>query len=132
MVVAPPSVHPSGFAYRFVSEARSVVPLSAIASGLFDTARVEIHDFAEVERWIALQAPKLRTAWERLRGAPSASFDSSKADFAVALCLWESGRTPEQVARVLCALPGSRAQARGWAYALRTAQRAAKTRRRRA
>lgn len=124
MVVAPPSVHPSGSIYRTIGEARSTVPLTAIATGILDAAHPDAPELADVEDWIAVQAPKLRAAWEKLRAPPSASFDASKADFAVARCLWEAGYSADQVADVLCRLPGSRAAERGREYAVRTATRA--------
>jgi hypothetical protein len=93
-------------------------------------AQVTSPEIAQVENWIALQAPKLRVAWEKLRAPPSASFDASKADFAVARCLWEAGYSPADVAELLCKLPGSRAAERGRVYALQTAERAAAAKRR--
>lgn len=132
MVVAPPSIHPSGHVYRFVRPGSSIVPLGAIAPTLgAETAR-GADDLADVEAWISAQAPKMREAWARLRAPPSMSFDASKADFAVACCLAELGYEPSRVAAVLLQLPGSRARERGEPYALLTAQRAHLTRRPRA
>lgn len=125
MVVAPPSTHPSGARYRFVAEPREVVPLEAILPRECGVVEIGAPEVSEAEGWIALQAPKLRAAWDRLKEPPSHSFDASKADFAVARCLWEGGYSIEEVARILGALPGSRARERGESYARRTAERAA-------
>lgn len=125
MVVAPPSVHPSGFVYRLMGPTTSIVRLDAIAPGLGDaTGAPEAPELPEVEAWIALQAPKLRDAWRRLKEPTSLSFDASKADFAISRCLWEAGYSVEAVATILTQLPGSRAKERGWAYAMQTATRA--------
>lgn len=138
MVVAPPSIHPSGHAYEFVGPQRGLVALDAIAPRSFfqrdPSHRVtgedavgpagEVELVVEAEAWVALQAPKLQEAWRRLRQPPSASFDASRADFAVARSLWEAGWRAEDVARLLLRLPGSRARERGEAYATLTAQRA--------
>lgn len=132
MVVAPPSVHPSGHVYAFVGPCRALVPLDAIAPELLApaVARAPSDDgLDEAEAWVALQAPKLQEAWRRLKEPPSLSFDASKADFAVARCLWEAGYSPERVAAILMRLPGSRARERGEAYALLTATRAGRARR---
>lgn len=130
MVVAPPSVHPSGHRYAFVGSHRSVVQLAAIAPDLLAPQQPEsAPGLDEAEAWVALQAPKLQEAWRKLKQPPSASFDASKADFAVARCLWEGGWSPDEVVAVLRALPGSRAAERGEAYARLTATRAAAIRR---
>lgn len=131
MVVAPPSVHPSGHVYAFVGSHRGPVRLEAIAPDIAapTPARADA-DLDDAEAWIALQAPKLQEAWRRLKEPPSYSWDASRADFAVARCLWEGGWSLKETARVLQALPGSRAKARGEAYALLTAHRAALARRR--
>lgn len=131
LVAAPPSVHPSGARYEFVGACRIVAELSSfttrdmlmpvVASGALDVAGV---DMELVEEWISAQWPALQAAWAKLRRPPSESFDPSRADFAVARCLWEGGYSAEQVASILCALPGSRARERGRAYALRTAVKA--------
>lgn len=135
MVVAPPSVHPSGQAYDFVGPCRALVALDAIApSSLFEAPLREEKDvdLGDVEAWISLQAPRLQSAWRRLKEPPSMSFDASKADFAVARCLWEGGWSIEEAARVLMRLPGSRSLERGEGYALLTAERAASAAPRRA
>lgn len=126
MVVAPPSIHPSGHEYAFVGSCREIIPLSTIApeSQLAREGPQGDAELDEAEAWIALQAPKLRDAWQQLKEPPSHSFDASKADFAVARCLWEAGYAPERVAALLMRLPGSRAHERGEPYALRTAMRA--------
>lgn len=129
MVVAPPSVHPSGQAYRFVGKCWNVVDLCAIAPDFacLPTSGPEL-GLDEAEAWVALQAPKLQEAWRRLKDPPSHSFDTSRADFAVARCLWEGGWSPDAVVTVLLKLPGSRARERGEAYARLTAERAAAAR----
>lgn len=127
MVVAPPSVHPSGFVYRLVGGTRTVVPLAALPLDERLPETVDAGALDEVESWIAMQAPKLREAWMRLKKPPSYSFDASRADFAVARCLWEGGWSVEDAAAILLRLPGSRARERGEAYALKTAVRAART-----
>lgn len=130
MVVAPPSIHPSGHRYAFVGQHRGLVALEAIAPNLLTPPQPErAPGLAEAEAWVALQAPKLQEAWRKLKEPPSASFDASKADFAVARCLWEGGWSPDEVARVLRALPGSRAAERGEEYAKLTAARAGAIRR---
>lgn len=131
MVVAPPSLHPSGAAYGFVSETTTVVDLSVLGLERPEKSREIDADLAGVEEWIALQAPKLREHWRVLNQPPSASFDASRSDFAVARCLWESGRSVDEVAAILMRLPGSRARERGEGYARQTAARAASAPRRR-
>jgi hypothetical protein len=125
MVVAPPSVHASGWRYKFVGEGRSIVQLSLLGIGAAIQERAVEMDLREVEDWIALQAPKLQEHWRRLSEPPSWSFDTSRSDFAVARCLWESGRDVEAIAAILMRLPGSRARERGEAYARQTTARAA-------
>lgn len=132
LVVAPPSVHPSGVVYELVGPARVIADLSSFAtrdmlapSATADPLVVGGVDMAHVEEWISAQWPALQAAWSKLRRPPDgASFDPSRADFAVARCLWEGGYSAEQVADILCALPGSRAQERGRPYAMRTAIKA--------
>ncbi|MFA5860674.1 MAG: bifunctional DNA primase/polymerase [Candidatus Thermoplasmatota archaeon] len=131
MVVAPPSVHPSGHVYTFVGASRGIVQLEAIAPRpLLDPGgnAPTVLELDEVEAWIAVQAPKLQEAWRRLKDPPSVSFDASKADFAVARCLWEGGWDADETVAVLMVLPGSRARERGEAYARLTAARAAAAR----
>lgn len=133
MVVAPPSVHASSHVYAFVSGQRRLVELNAIWPEAIPGTRAprpspappDDEKLAAAEAWVALQAPKLQDSWRRLKQPASASWDPSRADFAVARCLWEGGWSVEEAARVLLALPGSRAQERGEGYALRTATRAA-------
>jgi len=84
------------------------------------------------EAWIDLQAPKLQEAWRRQRSPPSGSWDASRADFAVARCLWEGGWSEPDTVAVLMALPGSRARERGEDYARVTVARAFAARGRRA
>lgn len=132
LVVAPPSVHPSGAEYVFVGNNRAIAPFSLFESCLSrvqsDPEVDEDVDWEFVEGWIGKQAPRLREAWALLRSHEKARFDRSRADFAVARCLWEGGYSPQQVAQVLLALPGSKAAERGWEYATRTAQKAARPR----
>lgn len=137
MVVAPPSVHPSGTRYEFVGDRFVVAELSTLASidvlapvvRPIDVQVADV-DMGQVEAWIAAQWPALQAAWAKLKRPPAGeSYDPSRADFAVARCLWEGGYAAEQVASILCGLPGSRAQERGRAYALRTALRAQAARR---
>lgn len=134
MVVAPPSVHPSGARYAFVGSARRVAAFDELVPALEDRpsaahdapgALPEV-DWEQVESWIALQAPKLQEAWSRLRRPPSDAFDRSRADFAVARCLWEAGHSDEAIVQVLMALPGSKAAERGEVYARRTVKAAAR------
>lgn len=125
MVVAPPSVHASGDEYAFAGVGRSVVALDAIwrpAHPSEPAPRAQLREDADA--WVEVQAPKLREAWRRLNEPASASWDASKADFAIARCLWECGWSEESVADLLLELPGSRARERGRAYALLTAMRA--------
>lgn len=133
MVVAPPSVHPSGHRYAFVGEPREPAVLESllpdpVGVGAAVAASPDAAiDWAEIDAWISLQAPKLQEAWRYLR-EPPARFDRSRADFAVARCLWEAGHPEDLVVRVLLALPGSKARERGEAYAVRTVRRAAEAR----
>lgn len=131
MVVAPPSVHPSGWRYRFVGAGTSIMQLSALRIDATIQEPVVGMDLRDVEEWIALQAPKLQEHWRRLSEPPSRSFDASKSDFAIARCLWESGRSVDEVAAILLRLPGSRARERGEEYARLTVARAAQARGRR-
>lgn len=133
LVVAPPSVHPTGVRYELLGPARVIADLESFAtSDIFEPEKpraefvVEGVDMALVEEWIDAQWPALKAAWAKLRRPPGGeSYDASRADFAVARCLWEAGYSAEQVASILSALPGSRARERGRAYALRTALKAA-------
>lgn len=127
MVVAPPSVHPAGVRYAFVRMDVGIAPLSSLPIHLEPEAtRPEFEvDWDSAESWIALQAPKLRESWRVLRAGAPDDFDRSRADFAVARCLWEGGYPVEEVAAILQALPGSKARERGQEYALRTARKAA-------
>lgn len=130
MVVAPPSIHPSGVAYEFIHTDAPIaslplLPIDLVAVGQQDAIEIVV-DWVGVEEWISAQAPKLRDSWRALReGAPNETFDRSRADFAIARCLWEAGYSVDEVAAVLQGLPGSKARERGEAYARRTASRAA-------
>lgn len=124
MVVAPPSVHPSGHFYRFMGSCRTVIPLAALPLKCVPAPDPDVASLPGVEAWIGLQSPKLQEAWRRLREPLSMSFDASKADFAIARCLWEGGYSVEDVAAILLTMPGSRARERGREYAIRTATRA--------
>lgn len=131
MVVAPPSVHPSGVEYAFLDARAPIAPLSALPIDLEPLAQgrpapAEL-DWDGIESWIGLQATKLQTSWRLLRHG-GGGFDRSRADFAVARCLWEAGYSVDEVAAVLLALPGSKAQERGEPYARRTAMKAARDR----
>lgn len=130
-VVAPPSVHPSGMEYAVVGPCRHVAPLESFTTPAMlrpepGPRELEVQgvDMELVEDWIAAQWPALQAAWAKLRQPPSGSYDPSRADFAVARCLWEGGYSVEDVATILCALPGSRAAERGRAYAVKTAVKA--------
>lgn len=127
LVAAPPSVHPSGRAYAFVGRTDRIVPLADLPPWEAP-APVEVAPSLELleraDEWIALQAPKLQASWRVLRTRAPKGFDRSRADFAVARCLWEAGWSAEEVVAVLLALPGSKAAERGDAYARRTALRA--------
>ena len=127
MVVAPPSVHPTGVHYEFVSGSSPIAMLSALpfalesrSSGGVSSPEVDWEALGEL---IAAQAPKLRAHWDLLR-EPRGQFDRSRADFAVARCLWEAGYDVDAIAAVLLALPGSKARERGDGYARRTARAA--------
>lgn len=135
LVAAPPSVHPSGAKYEIVGPSREIAELASFTTpemlapvappGALEVPGV---DMGLVEEWISAQWPALQAAWAKLRRPPAGeSFDPSRADFAVARCLWEGGYSAEDVASILCALPGSRARDRGRAYALRTAVKARQT-----
>lgn len=129
MVVAPPSIHPSGARYEFLRPDAPAAPLASLPISIEThpapkAADVEL-DWEELEAWIGIQAPKLQAAWRALQGAAPPGFDRSRADFAVARCLWEGGYSVQEVTAVLLALPGSKAAERGRAYASLTAVRAA-------
>lgn len=146
-VVAPPSVHPSGAAYTFVAEPRRVAALSELTApedvfGRTRPGEAEASDevavaqpgsepdWARADEWVALQSAKLQAAWKCLRsGEVDDEFDRSRADFAVARCLWEGGWSAAEIATVLLALPGSKAAERGEEYARKTAARASMMRR---
>ena len=155
LAVAPPSVHPSGFVYTFVTEPRRIAMLSefALAEELDGAARaagapqseaiVEPSTPAEVIalsqegafRIVRSQSEKVVAAWTLLTSAPppDRSFDGSgadawsRADFLVALCLIQHGHQPDRIAALLMTLEGSKAAVRGWPYAMRTCARAAET-----
>jgi hypothetical protein len=132
LVAAPPSVHPSGARYELVDDCRRVADLTSFTTHdmlapapVSGALAVEGVQMELVEEWISAQWPALQAAWAKLRRPPANdSFDPSRADFAVARCLWEGGYSVDQVASILCALPGSRAIERGRGYALRTAAKA--------
>lgn len=132
LVAAPPSVHPSGSRYEIVGPCREIAELSSFTTPEMlapvracDALEVPGVDMELVEEWISAQWPALQAAWAKLRSPPvTGSYDPSRADFAVARCLWEGGYSAQDVATILCALPGSRARERGRAYALRTAIKA--------
>lgn len=128
LVVAPPSIHPSGVAYEFLRASAPIASLASLPIELEvdvpeDVGEVAV-DWERVEAWVGVQAPKLREAFALLR-APRGEFDRSRADFAVARCLWEGGFQEDEIASVLLALPGSKARERGVGYAARTVARAA-------
>lgn len=125
LVVAPPSIHPSGVTYELVGAGRRITPLGELPLDLSagDTPP-PAPDLARAEGWIKMQAPKLQAVWSSLR-SPTGEFDRSSADFAVSRCLWEAGFDVDEIAAVLTSLPGSKAHERGLAYARRTAARAA-------
>ena len=155
LAVAPPSIHPSGFAYSFVAEPRRIAMLSEFAlAEEFNEAPHEagaprsepvmeqatpagVTALSEEEalRIVHAQSEKVVAAWKLLTSAPPSarSFDGSgsdswsRADFLVALCLIQHGHEPEQVAALLVTLEGSKAAVRGWPYAMRTCARAAET-----
>jgi hypothetical protein len=127
LVVAPPSVHPSGVSYEIL---RPDVGIAALASLPIELearapARPAEIDWDAAEDWVALPAPKLRGSWRVLRAGAPDDFDRSRADFAVARCFFERGDSVDEIAAILLALPGSKARERGAEYALRTATRAA-------
>lgn len=127
MVVAPPSMHPSRVQYEFVHIEVPIAPLAGLPFTLDveapKTERPRTIDWDAVENLVSVQSPKLRAHWALLK-APAGEFDRSRADFAIARCLWEAGYGADEVARILMALPGSKARQRGEAYAVRTAARA--------
>jgi hypothetical protein len=146
LVVAPPSVHPSGEEYVFLPGTRLIGALESFAEAdplLNANARPAAAtapprggarggdelDWDTIEAWIAAQAPKLVEAWNALATLQPASSNAWRADYAVARCLWEGGWSARDAARVLLALPGSAAAVHGEEYALRTAVRAARGRR---
>lgn len=128
MVVAPPSIHPSGAQYAFLDALADIGEFERLPFDLTPqpeaAAPVAEVDWESLDALMDAQAPKLRAHW-RLLKVPQGEVDRSRADFAVARCLWETGYTLEQVAAVLCELPGSKAKERGTNYAMRTAARAA-------
>lgn len=127
LVVAPPSVHPSGSVYTLVGRSDCVMPLADLPSWE-PRAQREVQpssDLVELaSSWVARQAPKLRSSWEVLLSGAPENFDRSRADFAIARCLWEAGWPAEDVAALLLSLPGSKAAERGEEYARRTVHHA--------
>ena len=130
LVVAPPSMHSLGMCYEFVRQDVSIARLSEMpielgAQAEGPPAHSDI-DWEQVRSWIRVQSPKLQASWRALEeGARPSGFDRSRADFAVARCLWEGGYPLDDVAAILQSLPGSKARERGADYARRTAARAA-------
>lgn len=141
LVVAPPSIHPSGHRYAFLSSVRRVTSVAEITGGL-EVRRSEQHsarprgpaapplrsarvEAGLVREWIDRQAPRLRRAWSVLEtgGAPP-GFDRSSAEFAVALSLAEAGFEPEQAVGILLGLRSGKARERGEQYASETVRRA--------
>ena len=141
LVVAPPSIHPSGHRYAFLGGVRQVAAVQAITGSFgprcaaqhsprprgaapapLEPARV---DLELVRAWIGRQAPRLRQAWTVLEEGPAPpGFDRSSAEFAVALFLAEAGFEPEEAVSVLLTLPGGKARERGVRYASATVRRA--------
>jgi hypothetical protein len=145
VAVAPPSIHPSGHRYHFLAPPRAIAPLRsfAVPDLLFGrqggrpalreeppapTRQAETLDartLGQIEAWMATRSPRLRDRYAILRRGPAPEdFDRSAADYALACCLSEGGWREETIARLLCGLPGSKAQERGWRYAWITARRA--------
>jgi hypothetical protein len=144
--VAPPSVHGSGRAYRFLAPPERIAPLTsfAVPDLLFGPAKGQrVHDRPpvppaprppaaldprlahEAQRWVLRQGPAMRERYAILAAGPApAGFDRSVADYAVARCLAQGGWDAVAIAQFLCGLPGSKARERGWAYAFRTAEAA--------
>lgn len=133
MVVAPPSMHPSGAMYELVNPSAPIAALSSLPIVLEpnvpEDADEIVVDWDRVESWINVQAPKLRASYALLR-EPRGEFDRSRADFAVSRCLWEGGFAVDEIVAVLLALPGSKTRERGEAYARRTIARASQPARR--
>jgi hypothetical protein len=154
LVVAPPSVHASGRAYCFMAEPRRIAnltefadesilatepadgaPSPAMEESAVETGSAEPVTLSEAAAVVERQHARVREAW-RLLTTPlpedvvfegSGSDAWSRADFLVALCLIQHGHEPAGVARLLLALPGSKARVRGERYAARTCARAAAT-----
>jgi hypothetical protein len=153
LAVAPPSVHPSGAVYTFVGEPKRIARLSEFAAEellavpepatpegphqLAAGAPFEIQPILPEDAFkiVSAQNEKVVAAWKLLTSAPPSDRDFqdsgtdawSRADFLIALCLIQHGCDPERVAAFLMVLPGSKAAARGWPYAMRTCARAAET-----
>lgn len=141
LVVAPPSIHPSGHRYSFLAGVRRVASVAEITGGL-EVRSSEQHsprprgaapaplrprsvESELVREWINRQAPRLRQAWSVLDGGPAPpGFDRSSAEFAAALSLAEAGFDREQAAGILLGLRGGKARERGEQYASETVRRA--------
>lgn len=140
LVVAPPSIHPSGHPYASLPGARRIAALSAVAGGgralaeeqapreakaRPDPVRPGFPRIEAARAWLLRQAPRLRRAWTVLEsGAPPSHFDRSRAEFAIALSLAEGGFSQEEAVAVLLALDGGKARERGEDYTLATVRRA--------
>ena len=87
-------------------------------------------DMQRVRDWVAWQSSGLQLHWRVLLGnrppLPTEEGGRSKSDWVIALCLSEMRLSPEEIAWVLCEMPGSKAreEKHGVAYALLTARKA--------
>lgn len=131
--VAPPSIHPTGHIYEWVkppvrlARAEDVLPgewlapLGKTTSRAVERTRDELAivpsedvDLEHAAEWVSFQAPKMRRNWAVLMGLADGGqdFDRSKAEFALAACLWEGMWSADDVAGVLLALPRGKARER--------------------
>lgn len=130
--VAPPSIHPTGHVYGWLeppvrlARAEDILPPEWLVAregasggerrpleelGIVPSDDVDLEHAAE---WVSFQAPKMRRNWAVLMGEVDGGpgFDRSRAEYALAACLWEGMWTADDVAGVLMVLPRGKARER--------------------
>jgi Bifunctional DNA primase/polymerase, N-terminal len=104
-------------------------PPTAAAQAAAEAALVPV-SMERIKKWVAYQATGFQIHWQVLTGStpplPSEEGGRSRSDWVLSLCLAEMRLSPEEIAWVLCQLPGSKARdpQHGATYALMTARNA--------